>query len=761
MNGQTTVAISEGFFSAFAALPRTIQGKVSDFINKLRNNPASAALNYEQLNGRDKKIASVRIDDTYRGIVVRQPETNTYILLWVDHHDEAYKWAMNKICRVSDITGSVQVYEVQPQTVHLKEAEAEGQSPTPPTPPQPAQPQPVKGPFADFAGERLVGVGVPREQVDFVKGLPTVQAFTACRERFPTDTAEVLEWLANGLSIEDVERYLEDVKHDTGTSAGTEPAAGSTADGDLGKALRTDLGKSGFFIVKGEDELRRALAEPLEKWRIFLHPLQRRIAERSFKGPVRVLGSAGTGKTVVAMHHTRWLAHRLAEAGDQSRILFTTFTVNLARDIHDNLRKICTDKEMEHIEVVNLDAWVDHCLKEHGFGLRVASDNELGSVWEQALAQSGEDVGLTAEFFQEEWARVVVANDAFNKEAYLKASRAGRGTPIDRKKRLQVWNVFEEYQALMKEARQCDAGTAKYDCRGMITGEGKAPLYASVILDEAQDFDAAAYRLLRAIAGPEHADDLFIVGDAHQRIYKKRAALSKCGINVKGRSRTLRLNYRTTEETRRFAFALLKGIPFDDLDGVVEKDMACQSLTHGDPPAVKGFKTIEEEFQFINSTAAELTAQGVDSRDICITARTNDLLKQYADMFHRLGVDFLKIGDKGSKRSDDRTKPGVRLATMHRVKGLEFQYVFAASVNDRVLPLDKEVKRGNPLLDQEGLISEKCLLYVALTRARQRAFITSWGTPSPLLAEVCAGTGEKKEAVPSADKTTSAQTPGK
>ena len=120
MAENTKVAISADFLNAFAALPRQIQGKVTEFMNKFRNDPTSPGINYEKLNAcQDKKMCSVRIDNTYRGIVVRQPETGVYLLLWVDHHDEAYAWAKNKKCEVNPKTGAIQIYDiiVTPQVI--------------------------------------------------------------------------------------------------------------------------------------------------------------------------------------------------------------------------------------------------------------------------------------------------------------------------------------------------------------------------------------------------------------------------------------------------------------------------------------------------------------------------------------------------------------------------------------------------------------------------------------------------------------------
>jgi superfamily I DNA/RNA helicase/mRNA-degrading endonuclease RelE of RelBE toxin-antitoxin system len=691
-----TVAISSDFLTAFAALPRKIQGKVTDFANKFRNNPMAPGIRYEKINAAmDDKICSVRIDDTYRGIVARQEEPGVYLLLWVDHHDEAYTWAARKKCVVNQLTGNIQIYDV----ISHVAGESAGQPNL----------------FAMIGDEDLTRLGVPEEILPFVKSFRNAADFYRAKPYLPADTYEVLEYLANGFALDEVEELFR-----------KEPET-EAAEGDLAKALQSDGNKSSFVALEGEEELRRIMAEPLEKWRIFLHPTQRQLAEKDFSGACRVLGGAGTGKTVVAMHRAKCLASKLT---GQERILFTTFTENLARDIKDHLRKICSAPELRRIEVIHLDAWVGQFLRQHGYTYRIAYDDEMASVWEDAIARSGENTDFPRAFFPEEWSKVVAAQESFMLEKYVKASRIGRGTRLDRKKRMQVWGVFEEYLALMKERQIRDVDTAMYECRLILEKNRRETLYSSVIVDEGQDFGANAYRLLRAIADGEHRNDIFIVGDAHQRIYKKKAVLSKCGIHVRGRSSRLRINYRTTEEIRKYAFAFLKDISFDNLDDGYDGEERCQSLTHGDYPYIRHFRSAAEEHAFITGEVKRLTDSGVDQKNICLVARTHSLLDDYMRAFRNAGIRVYEI--KRTKL-DDRSFEGVRTATMHRVKGLEFQCVFVAAVNSRVVPLASAINDTDEVSKQASLTSEKCLLYVALTRAQKAAYITSYGAKSELL----------------------------
>ena len=697
MTNQVKVAISSDFLTAFARLPRNIQGKVTVFLNKFRIDPLSPGINYEKLTkGIDKKIYSVRIDDTYRGIVAREPETGVFLLLWVDHHDEAYDWAARKRCEVNKKTGTIQIFDVQT----IKE---EVSAPAP------------DALFKSVSDEELLELGVPEEQLSFVRSFTDENAFFAAKSSFPQDAFEYLSWLTEGIPVSEVLEYAQE-----------ERSSGETT-GTLSDALDTPASLKSFVIVEGEEELKKIMAEPLEKWRVFLHPTQRKIVNREYTGAARVLGGAGTGKTVVAMHRAKHLAEKIPRT---DRILFTTFTANLAADIRENLKKICSVDELRKIDVIHLDAWVNQFLRESGFSAQIDYDN-ISSLWEQALLTANVDLPFETAFYEEEWNRVVISQEALSLEKYVKASRTGRGTRLDRKKRIMVWKVFDAYQNLMKENRIRDINTAMYECSRLLKTEGRRPQYVSIIVDEGQDFSDNAYRLLRALAGEEHENDIFIVGDSHQRIYRNRPTLSRCGINVRGRSNILKINYRTTEEIRKYAFSLLNGISFDDLDESNEIDERCQSLTHGEAPQVLSFDNANEEIDAVYAEIHKLMEHGVAAKNICVVARTHKLLNDYIAGFTAKGLRCFEI--KGNK-PDDRGLDGIRAATMHRVKGLEFQYVFVVAVNNRIMPLASAINHTDNVSERESITSEKCLLYVALTRAQKGAYITSYGKKSEFLA---------------------------
>jgi superfamily I DNA/RNA helicase len=500
---------------------------------------------------------------------------------------------------------------------------------------------------------------------------------------------------------------------------------------DVAAALDTPESKAEFLVITDDDELEAMLSAPLERWRVFLHPSQRRLVERTWSGAVRVLGGAGTGKTVVAMHRARWLAKQLIASGAPGRVLFTTFTRNLATDIRANLTKICEPEQLQRIEVIHLDGWVMNFLKSQGLQVRVFNDEARESCWSMAMDVADTSLGLANRFYQEEWQEVVLAQGCRSRDDYLVARRVGRGTRLNRDQRSRIWPVFDAVRAEFRQRGLWEPEEAKQIAADLLTQPGRAPLYAAVVVDEAQDLDLASFALLRALVGEARANDLFIVGDPHQRIYGKPVVLSRCGIDIRGRSKKLRINYRTTEETRAWATAVLHGVDFDDLDGGSDQTSDYRSLLHGDAPLVQGFADPAEEQRFLVTTLRQLRDEQQSLASTCVTARTNKAVEKLEGWLKAEGFATRVIN---ADESDDPSDPALRLATMHRVKGLEFDQVFLPGLDASQMPLQFELNnRPDPLSKDLFEQQERSLLHVAATRAKKRVVVSFSGKASPFL----------------------------
>ena len=701
-----TFAISNDFLQAYSDVPRGQQKKVREFIERFQQRPDAPGLNYEAIeSARDKRLYSARIDQAYRAVIFHPPASDVYVLAWVANHDDAYDWASSKTFQVNPATGALQILNAQ----HADQADA----------PAASAAAPDSGLFRHVKDKHLLRLGVPESLLPLVRSFDTDGDLERAESELPQEAYEALFLLASGYSVDEVFREVEK----------PEETPVPVDIGDFATALKQEDSQRRFFVPDDANELSEVLNAPLEQWRIFLHPKQRKLVQMNANGPVRVLGGAGTGKTVAAMHRARYLAEKIFPL-KEDRILLTTFTRNLATDIADNLRKLCTPEIYARIEVVNLDHWVENFLRAQGYRHKVIFNGEDNDCWQNAL-QTAPDLGLPQGFYRAEWEDVIQAQNITSAEQYMKAARLGRGTRLSREQKKQAWAVFQEYRTQLNEKGSKEFVDLIRDARSLIeTKQLKMP-YRSIVVDEAQDMSAEAFRLLRVLV-PPGPNDLFIVGDAHQRIYRYRVTLGKCGIDIRGRGKTLKLNYRTTEQIRRFAVALLEGRDIDDLDGGRDTQKGYHSSRNGPAPVAKLFSTFVEEAAYIESQIRALQEAGESLNSICVVGRTHNVLELYDGYLRDRGYDVYEIRRTAPDR---REKPGVRLATMHRVKGLEFDHVFVVSANKGILPLEQAMAgTEDAVAERNADLIERSLLYVALTRAKKTATVTGWGTLSPLIA---------------------------
>ena len=702
MAGTPKMAMSSDFLEAFARLPRPQQRGVRTLISRFNADSTASGLNYEPIHAaRDSAMRSLRIDQGYRAIVLKPEHGNVHMLLWADKHDAAYTWAKRHECRINAETGALQVYE--PRADPAAEAEA-----------SPVESATRGLALRDLRDRELSRLGVPAAMLPEVRAVHDDAELDGIQPRLPLEAYEALFLYLAGESYEDLVRERE-----------APPAPVDTK--DFAAALERDESRGRFVVVDDEVELQAMLNAPLERWRVFLHPSQRRLVQRRWNGPTRVLGAAGTGKTVVAMHRARWLARSLPGRG---RILFTTFTKNLAADIEHNLKAICKPEELARIEVTNLDRWVVRFLRGQRYEFRIVYGRH-DEAWQRALDLKATDLDVTDAFYDDEWEQVIQAHGITTLDEYLRVSRVGRGARLNRAARAKAWCVFEEYRTQLAERGLKEVDDAYRDAAALLKDNGDVLDYVVVIVDEAQDLGTQAYRLIRRIV-PIGENDLFIVGDGHQRIYgRNKVVLGHCGIGIRGRSRKLRLNYRTTEETRRWAARLLAGRAIDDLNGGSDDDKGIRSVTRGPDPLIRHFESRDEQSAFLVAYLKQVKTEEAALRGVCVVARTRRERDTIADTLRENELSCVAL-EAGA--IDEAEAEGVRLATMHRVKGLEFDRVVIASMNADLVPLPTAIEaRGDAVERESAETEERALVYVAATRAKKELLVLSFDTPSRLL----------------------------
>jgi hypothetical protein len=710
MSLKPKVALSQDFLLQLARLPSAVHSKVLKWAIQFQSDPTSPGINYENILGaRDSNLKSVRLSGDWRGIVFKPGSGDVYVLLYVDHHDDAYRWAENRKLSINPVTGAMQMVVVE-RVVSDAEASVLPAGMTQDVPPArkaaalPASKADVPAPiFGALADQELLSLGVPEEMLAEVRALSSEQQLDALQGRLPVEGYEGLFLVAAGDTVSQVLQSREtrvDRKVDTS---------------DFAAALSTPESQSRFVIVEDDEAMRAIMNAPLTQWRVFLHPTQHKLASGDRSGPVRVLGGAGTGKTVLAMHRARWLADN--RTPDGKKVLFTTFTKNLASDIEQNLRTLCGGSTLAKLEIRNLDAWVHGFMRSRKLEHRIVYDRKQDAAlqaWQAALAVRDTTLDLPDDFYEQELEQVVLAQGITTRDQYRTARRTGRESVLSRPKRDAVWPVFEEYRGQLSSRKLKEVDDAYREVTDMLLGDDKqGAAYSAIVVDETQDFGPQALRLLRAMV-PSGTNDLFFVGDGHQRIYSRhRAAMSKCGIDIRGRARKLYLNYRTTDEIRRQAVALLEGCEIDDLDDGHDETRRYKSLSHGPVPSVVMAEGLESAAaHVIGFLQAFRQGQGDGAApSVCVIASSEKNREALARQVMNTGITCVTISAQAN-HADSRDV--VHFATMHRAKGLEFDAVIV-------------VAPGSFFGAPEDTENQRKLLYVALTRAKKAAALVRMG----------------------------------
>jgi superfamily I DNA/RNA helicase len=723
------LALAREFLSGYSKLDYRLQKRVQELAEKCRalsvadlyKAPGIHLEPYAQQ--KDPRARTIRLGDNHRGIVLMPDEAEKIVLVDVLKHQDADHWMLHNEFKVNAATGALEIVNAGAIAAHAASVAQAAE----------AAPAPARELlFAHRKDKEFTQLGVDENLLPVLRLLQTQDQLAGLILSLPQGQAEALILLTGDESAEDI----------YGQIAGSiKPEDVDTE--DLATAITAPASQAHFHVVTDEDDLAEMLARPLAQWRTYLHPSQRAIAYRpSFNGPVRVTGGAGTGKTVVAMHRTKALADRLAASGsgagpNAKPILFTTFTRNLAQAIERDLRLLGGSELLDQVEVLNVDRLATRVVSEaEGSKVHIIEGDPLKELWDTKILELGLD-HISPTFAIGEWEAVVLAQGLDSRDDYFHAPRAGRGIRLDRKARAQVWKVIEAATREMESTSQQTYLQVAAKAAGYLQQEQVKP-YRHVIVDEAQDLHEAQWRLLRA-AVPPGADDLFIVGDAHQRIYGRRSSLSKVGINIVGRSRKLRINYRTTRQILHWSLALLGETDYDDLDEGIDAhtDAGYHSFLDGAAPTCVGYTTKGDMIEGLVEQVSRWIDQGIDESTIGIAARTKGTFPAVEAALHKAGIAAFQLGPDLKANNGD----GVAIGTMHRMKGLEFRCVAVIDASASDLPLAYAVtpETEDPVQHEADLRQERSLLYVAATRARDDLWVAWSNKPSPFLAPVLGG----------------------
>jgi len=728
-------------------LDGSVERAAYTFLQKLQRDDTSPGLHIEPMvNAVDERARTGRVNKQWRAVLYKltSAQGNHYVYMGTYPHDEAidiarsHKLKMNLALGVPEFERIIEATDTTPTQPAAPVEEPSSTTPALSEGQEHTQTDQVNQLGEHWTQEELVETaGIAPRFAQQALAATTLAELNAVINEAPEAQGLVLLELAHGKDLETVKAEL-----------GLESVAPGDEDQQLQEYLRRPATVGFVYVGDNPQELKDALeSKNFDGWRVFLHPEQRRYAEQQTSGSYRISGGAGTGKTVVLVHRARNLAHR----DPQARIILTTFTKVLADSLSTQLQQLDAKVHQTQtlgqpgVAVLGIDQIAARVVAEATEEQRRAasqlvfgsSDNTLArrttderQAFENAVAIAQPD-GLPEEvlhpaFLEQEYVTVVLANRVVDETGYIRANRKGRGTALNRKARKELWKVFSQFrwsQQLENTVTFPELATLAAAILEQRAARNE-PLPADhVLVDEGQDLHSGHWALLRALVA-EGADDLFIAEDSHQRIYGQKIPLSRFGINIVGRARRLRLNYRTTAENLAFAVGVLEGGDYTDLEDLPEDTSEYRSVRSGPQPQLIAADSLDEQIDVAIRRIREWMQAGVRADAIGVMVRSEKIHNAVKRGLRE--ADALKSEGNGSQ-------PEVQIMTMHSAKGMEFERAIILGVGATELPARWQLAGLPPAEQQDVQLRERSLLYVAATRARDELVITWSGEASAYL----------------------------
>jgi superfamily I DNA/RNA helicase len=683
--------IADTFTSSLARLTGDEQKAAKTTAFDLQLDPANPGMQFHRIDkSKDKNFWSIRVNRDVRIVVHRTAAS--FLLCYVDHHERAYQWAERRKIETHPKTGAAQIVEV-------RESVREIEVPRFVDKPVEAPPKPAL--FAARSDEQLLAYGVPSGWLEEVKAA-TEDTLLELAGHLPAEAGEALLELATGGTVEPV-------------------AAETPAD-----PFEHPDAKRRFRVMHNIEELEQALEYPWERWSVFLHPAQQDLVERDYSGPARVSGSAGTGKTVVGLHR----AAHLARAHPAARVLLATFSETLANLLRARLRILIHHEPRlgERIEVHSMDA-VGKRLRELNAGpIQLATTAQINDALRRAGA-AFPDLGFSRSFLRSEWSAVVDDWQLQTWEEYRDVARLGRKTRLPQARRLALWQVFERVNAELAAEGLATSASMFTALAGKLR-ETKSKPFEFAVIDEAQDLSVAQLRFLAALGG-DRQNSLFFAGDLGQRIFQQPFSWLALGVDIRGRSRVLRINYRTSHQIRTQADRLL-GPEIADVDGNVEERKGTVSVFNGPAPEIHVATSEDDEAAYVAAWLQARRDEGIHPDEMAVFVRSELQLDRARTAVDAAGLLHSVLDEHPTPRAGH-----VSVSTMHMAKGLEFRSVVVMACDDEVLPLQQRIETVADESELEDVYNtERHLLYVACTRARDHLLVTSGGEPSEFLDDM-------------------------
>jgi hypothetical protein len=703
MEREIKVVYDTGRFDrAYKRLPPNLREAMMNIVHLLSQPIPPKHLHYERVKS-NPKWRSVRMDNRSGYRVIFYEEGEYRVIAWVDAHDDAYEWARkNEPC--FNKYGEFEVV-------------SEEEIPAPPVV-VPSAAETVDSsmfPFVAYDVEILRKLGAPDEEwarrlQKLEKEALEVELESMRQQGLITEPAyERLYLLASG---EDLRKLLP-------------PAQLNLM---VEEQLRNSVERGVLWQPEDWEELENYLQYTWQRWLVFLNPSQREMSRRQFNGPARITGGPGTGKTIVALHRAKELAKRYAP----QKIFLTTFTKALAREL--NRRTEILIRSRPNLTIQNLDRFVNESIRNIRRSVTVLyREEELKKLTRFDALSAEYSSRFPPKFIWDEWQQVVDAWNISSEEEYLEFNREGRKRALKPEERRALWRIFEQMRNNLRKAGVMTSNQACYALAHHFRGK---PPFRCVIADEAQDFGPAQMHLLQSLAPADEPDNLFFCLDASQRIYARSVPWTRYKIDVRGRSKRLRINYRNTLEIQQQAEKVLPVAKQIELAKQLDDPEVVQEALKSGwrpipvmrnpdcPPLLQPCKSRADEAQKLKEWIRQCHYDGIKYNEIAVVARTKEAVNEIVSHVLR------ELGLSACALEQEALETQIYVDTAHAIKGLEVRAV--AIVAAEHIPLES-ISRSEE--DEDALQQERNLLYTAMTRPRERLYISWTGSGSPFLQE--------------------------
>lgn len=798
----SAVVVALDYFSAFVRLSNREQRQVNKAVKQYLRDPAHPSLQRHRVgNNIRQRLWTIRASRDLR--ILLAADGHSVVLLFVGHHDVVYDFAESKSFIIGQHPAHIGIVELLPEpgpSHHNAAPSPASEGPADAEPPVadavvPSQtneadaPEPadqgiadVPRPFDHWNHQQLRAIGLSHAQVVDLLALRQLEDLISLR--WLSD-----EWLDTLLAVAEStpEQFQQPSLLDTQNS--------------FDHAVTRIGGSGSWSQVMTPEEIERLFAQPVEQWMVFLHPDQRALSERQTQAPIFIRGAAGTGKTVVGLHRAAFLSTEAERFGIDVPVLFTAIQRGLIQRLGAVFPHV-PKAHPEQVEFLHIHGVALRICRDHGDEVRVYPD-KIGGAFTAAYRSAVkpgspiDTLGLTRRYVEEEIDAVIKGRNLQRREEYLAVDRSGRRVPLGREAREQIWRVaqrWDEELANRKVFHYQDVINLALD----YAMAEDTPRYYAAIVDEVQDVSQGALRLIHQIVRPPGAggttgrsaeDDrrlatsqqghLFLLGDGGQRIYPGGSSFRSIGVEVRGRTHWLRVNYRNREGIINAAATVGGHDPLGEPEAEVESAVPSRATSDnalldgtalgttvpgstepgstepnhtaalhvtrtGGEVQLVALSTLDAQIEWIAAHILRREEDGaVTLPDVAVLVPSHAVYERVERRLRRSGIPFRSLSaprlfdDDAAESSTTENEPGqdrwVRLGTYGSSKGLEFKLVFMPGLDASVLrPRPGE---SNAEFEERSVLFSN-QLYVAMTRARDEVAILYSGELPQAMAQL-------------------------